>query len=265
LDPIWDTIEFTDSEREKILDISKSTSWDNEINDKEYELSQINSQILELDEIINPSTPSPIPSYKNDSQLTLTPIPSMSPESSVHMSINYNVSVKEILRNFAVYKEFIDDKINSIIECRIFSFTIDNLDISPDKIIYLDVIPPEVREEPIENDSIISFYCKELYKYFQNGIEDDPNFGPEDIYAISIYFESGTNTDLNITIKSTFTKLIPLTKNDFTNNFSNRINNNGYTVIFNEDDPLFENLPYTIYKIKSNELIDNKYRYLKLN
>jgi len=79
LDPIWDTIEFTDSEREKILDISKSTSWDNEINDKEYELSQINSQILELDEIINPSTPSPIPSYKNDSQLTLTPNPSMSP------------------------------------------------------------------------------------------------------------------------------------------------------------------------------------------
>ena len=80
-----------------------------------------------------------------------------------------------------------------------------------------------------------------------------------------VHFESGTNTDLNITIKSTFTKLIPLTKNDFTNNFSNRINNNGYTVIFNEDDPLFENLPYTIYKIKSNELIDNKYRYLKLN
>ena len=253
---IWNKISFYPYEIDRIIESSKSTKWHIEINEKELELEQINIMLEVQINLLNSTVNEQVP----------TTVTTQTPAS---YQKNYSVVVKRINRNFAINNNFLIDRFNLVVNCRVYAFTINNKNES--SFINLDMIPPAVKKKPISNNSILSNLCRFFYELNKNGHpkEDlkNTNYGSSEIVACSIFFDYGTLAELNITQLSTYTKVMPINKNTFDTEDFEIEYNKGYTIIFDNftiNSQIFNDELYTLYKIKTDDFTDNKNRYLKL-
>ena len=141
---IWNQISFFPYEIELITESSKSTKWHIEIKEKEVELEQINLKLKEQNILLNSvTTDDKVLSVVN----TTTPAPYVK---------SYSIEIKEINRNFAINNNFLSNRVNSMVNCRVYSFTINNK--NENSFINLDLIPPAVRKKPISNIGLPKIY-----------------------------------------------------------------------------------------------------------